>query len=690
LFSQYNIITTKEAIFYSLYHVGILHDINFIFPKEKMNETISFIKIEETCTKNENNEKKTDFLSMEEKIKASITEFSNYVLEKGKINLEREDPKFNKLKNKEPNKQFLKIMSKKIIEEEKEDSIIEEEPDLFKILDNSPSNTNNDLKLKVEEKLISTIEEELKNEIQNQIKKTLNRIYTPKVLKMHHETIKKKNTKKPVEKEKTPITSIYETESESEEEEEDMGMDVFRKETLLGLEDLREDFNSRVTWLKFKLRNLETELEETNNLIENLPKKEKKYPEISSKYYVHSRKQSKKITNNLITAETFPLQKRRRKINENPIFSYIFNEEIKKKSYQNENEILSSLKLYNEEYLSENKKKKKSNLKINIPSEEMYEDRKGRSGFDIDDIVIPWNEIRNNFTIEEIKVKEIQTPTWKDENEFYQTTAENNFENIETESEDESDEFFTNLHIKYEIEERKRYIVTDKKKKRNSEKLKDMKITDIFVSHETPSPSLLNRMDEEKENQIIDNNSNSTSEKTKTESQTLRSINVDKESYIPHMPLLTEDKRGNFEEIKKIYFENLKNETINFNNFNELEISKDTDNHIIFENEIQSNVIFNEKIYSPSPPKRKKRKIKVDDVAEKDLDYSFVDNVNSDDDFSFSPNKIKSKKKKKKDFKNIINNPKDYYNTRHLIGNDWEFISHVKNHPLRLRLRIKM
>lgn len=43
-----------------------------------------------------------------------------------------------------------------------------------------------------------------------------------------------------------------------------------------------------------------------------------------------------------------------------------------------------------------------------------------RDDWDPDEYVIPWNDIRNHFTIPDIKVKEIHTPKWKvnDEKDF--------------------------------------------------------------------------------------------------------------------------------------------------------------------------------------------------------------------------------------------------------------------------------
>jgi len=76
--------------------------------------------------------------------------------------------------------------------------------------------------------------------------------------------------------------------------------------------------------------------------------------------YTKKKKENNFIKNFTINPKNYPLQKRRKDINTNPIFSYIFNDEKRNfYDYNNENEIISSLKLYNTEYNKIFIKKKK-------------------------------------------------------------------------------------------------------------------------------------------------------------------------------------------------------------------------------------------------------------------------------------------------------------------------------------------
>jgi hypothetical protein len=115
--------------------------------------------------------------------------------------------------------------------------------------------------------------------------------------------------------------------------------------------------------------------------------------------------------------------------------------------------------------------------------------------YDINDVVIPWSEIRGNFTIPDVKPVEIFTPEWRsvearkqeqekqlrqesDKSEpndgfriLDRSAAVTNSTNDESSDEDVSDERFSVVHMAKELDERRRYfeIISKKKKKRKDD-----------------------------------------------------------------------------------------------------------------------------------------------------------------------------------------------------------------------------
>jgi hypothetical protein len=260
-----------------------------------------------------------------------------------------------------------------------------------------------------------------------------------------------------------------------------------------------------------------------------------------------------------------------------------------------------------------NRKRATSTSKIKTPSSSGRRSRTSSnaayhsqgSEYDINDVVIPWADIRSNFTIPDIKPVEIFTPEWRAvdnrkveqeqqlrNNNGTSNTGGDGYRLIQTSStnyetssdEDISEERFCALHLVKELEERKRYfdIISQKKKKRKDEEQNEAEEhgQDIPMSGTTPAPystEVIHQIFVQTDpNALLESNTTqeqitasneassatlpTSSRRTTRESKYLqmvynRSIDVKLESYIA-LPHANRGKTyGNYEEMKALDLE---------------------------------------------------------------------------------------------------------------------------------------
>jgi len=213
---------------------------------------------------------------------------------------------------------------------------------------------------------------------------------------------------------------------ETDIDESEPTVDPFRKETLKQWNSIKERYEWRWNWLTLKIQDLENNLDEINEKLEE--------------------KLSEKVNSKVINLEEYPPQQRREDIINHPLFSY-----QQKITFQNEKiskgDMMNSFNIFTKSYTTKKEtieRKTKKDKKKKKPIE-----------YDINDVVIPWGDIRSNVVIPELKVKEIHTPKWR--------TPQDLLKEFNISDEDTSDEKFCNLHFPLEVDERKRYLIKQTK-----------------------------------------------------------------------------------------------------------------------------------------------------------------------------------------------------------------------------------
>eukprot|EP01080_Neovahlkampfia_damariscottae_P008712 gene8712-658_t len=335
--------------------------------------------------------------------------------------------------------------------------------------------------------------------------------------------------------------------------------DKIRKEISSQWDNIEEKQNWRLSWLNIRIEQLNQELSQTNQRLSqiqnNLNETSSRLPEIIP---------SENIKNNIIQLEEYPPQMRVEDVKNHPIFS-TFNSTNNTKFIKEE--VINSLKLFTTDYHLE--KKKKQNLSINTklsstdgkkrktksestPSRKKH---KKHGEFDMDDIVVPWNDLRSNFIIPEIKVKDIYTPEWRTPSSTILDVNDTIFESkkreenekeeniLNDDDDDDNDESIRDRHLPLEIQERKRYELTSKKDKKKIEDVKE-NITQLYVQQENDEISNL-----EKLNGSLDNSQPTTPSKIQTRLEKFNRswTQVTLESYIPTK--IEDPKNGNYDSL---------------------------------------------------------------------------------------------------------------------------------------------
>jgi hypothetical protein len=170
--------------------------------------------------------------------------------------------------------------------------------------------------------------------------------------------------------------------------------------------------------------------------------------------------------------------------------------------------------------------------------------KKRKSDFEMDDIVVPWNDIRGNFVITETKSKEIYTPEWRTPN-----SAMNGFDLKLFEEDEDEDQSICERHFPLEIQERKRYELVLQKDKKKHEEVKE-KITEIYIQHDdaTPSTPSVNPSTLE-QTPVTPHDHNKI--QSRLEKFNRSWTQVTKESYISEP--VQDPKNGNYEVLKELF-----------------------------------------------------------------------------------------------------------------------------------------
>lgn len=290
--------------------------------------------------------------------------------------------------------------------------------------------------------------------------------------------------------------------------------DPFRNQILKDWDNLKHPYDQKLHWLDFRLKQLQHDLAETENALQHTSESSSTDPSSTSTHY------------KFVNEDNFPLEKRKESYLKHPLF--IDNEMKEKTARMHRDDIISSFKLFHLEFPRRRKQKtassSQSQLYVDIPehnhmssspvlladsqaavesssindfetttpkhkkkpssqlttpssskkslSTTLNSSRRvsARRQQSVDDIVVPWGDIRNNAIIEEAKPKEIFTPHWRvmdtysplfpKLSESVSSTTTSPMLTAEQfddgEEEDISDEVYCRLHIPEEYEERKK------------------------------------------------------------------------------------------------------------------------------------------------------------------------------------------------------------------------------------------
>jgi hypothetical protein len=500
--------------------------------------------------------------------------------------------------------------------------------------------------------LTNMIKEQLQTELLEFIDDVATDICTANAILYYEKQFKEKKEKEtqdlkiiePTETAKNMADSSTDI-SEGEEElsrtvyDDNFSMDSLRKSIVDEWSEVKSDHAWRWDWLSLRLEQLEQELDKTKNeLEETIEMKKELYKSIEKDFekqgYVPSRllgfewKKPTLIPKHVRSTvfDQYPPQQRRADINRHPVFSPSVEKvgTISPSKPVTIEELEHALMLFNKQAYIPSRKRRRhvSNLQVHIPSyqgsverpskkkrsthriastpsrKSRYSSRSTRaaSPYDLDNIVVPWSELRSNFSIPEIKIKEILTPQWRTEREeeYFASIKESakgeqilHEEKELSSEEDTSDEAYCTMHLPREMLERKRYFTnskptTSRKKKKDGQNEEDdeiqpgaskslsatpkvperikKEIHEVFTQYKErkEKETTANSMEKDSTNTVNTSNISAASLPTrktnrggKSNDFASRWKHINPETYISAPYPCPDDIRGNYEEMKQ-------------------------------------------------------------------------------------------------------------------------------------------
>lgn len=357
------------------------------------------------------------------------------------------------------------------------------------------------------------IDNEIERQLEQHVYSAANVLCTEHTLELHYK--KSSNNSKviaaPSKRTRNKSKQVVDPEETevSEEEQQDLeNLDPLRRVIMQDWHKVLKSVQWRWDFLRLRVAQLESELEETDEMLEQI-RLAKQHESIAPS--TKNKKQPVYKLRNL-NHKSYPPERRREDVNNHPLFApekkrrkkrILFPPEITAASIE------EAIFAATQPPAPKKKGRRPRNLSVSIPTVKpdalfarprqpfatpsstttastprSAANRKRakaaaaaaskRKDYDINDIVVPWNEIRSNATVDVLRPKEIYTPQWRDAAGMHAYVEESSDEDV-------SDQFFCKLHMPLEIDERKRAELyfeklanARKKKKKDTPQGKDV------------------------------------------------------------------------------------------------------------------------------------------------------------------------------------------------------------------------